>query len=162
MGDTVTVEIVPMQPRHLDALAKLEADNFSQPWSRQGLEAELPNPLALFLVAQARGEAVGYVGCHQAMDQGDIANVVVDARFRRQGVAQALLKSLAEAAQEKGMIQLTLEVRASNLGAIALYEKMGFQCQGIRKGFYSYPREDALVMTWFLPEKGKEYERCCY
>ena len=87
---------------------------------------------------------------HRVLDEGYIANVAVDAAFRRQGVATALLRTLLEDAQIHRLSFVTLEVREGNLAAVSFYRKLGFQEVGRRKGFYTAPQEDAVLMTLFL------------
>jgi ribosomal-protein-alanine N-acetyltransferase len=141
------MQIVPMQPRHLDALARLETLCFSDPWSRASLEAELQNPQALFLVCELRGEPVGYCGLYWVLDEGSIANLAVDPACRRQGVGRALLHALFDFARRQQLLFLTLEVRPSNQAARALYASEGFLPVGRRKNYYRAPVEDALLLT---------------
>ena len=106
----------------------------------------------IFLVAERDGAAVGYVGCQTVLDEGYITNVAVSPDCRRQGVARALLDELKARAVQAGLSFVTLEVRASNAPAIALYEGAGFVRVGVRKNFYTAPTEDAVLMTLFLKE----------
>ena len=94
--------------------------------------------------------AVGYVGMHHILDEGYITNVVVHPAYRRKGVASALLRELEAYAQAHGLTRITLEVRASNQKAIALYEKMGYDEDGVRPGFYDSPKEDARIFSLYL------------
>ena len=88
----------------------------------------------------------GYVGSQTVMDETDMMNIAVDVRYRRQGVAQALVEALAEQLKKAGSRCLTLEVRISNQPAIALYEKLGFAQVGKRPNYYRNPKEDALIL----------------
>lgn len=141
------LEILPMQAGHLAALAELERHCFSRPWSEAALAEELENPAACFLVALAQGDAVGYAGMHRVLDECYLDNVAVDLRWRRRGVATALMRALLDEARQAGAAFVSLEVRAGNAGAIALYEGLGFREEGRRKDFYSAPKEDALILT---------------
>lgn len=146
----MTVE--PMAERHLEEIAALERACFHEPWSVGALREELDNPNNLFLVG-VRGDAVlGYVGCQTVLDEGYITNVAVSPDCRRQGVAAALLAELRRRAEEKALSFVTLEVRASNEPAIALYTGAGYVPVGTRRNFYTHPSEDALLMTCFLKE----------
>ena len=144
--------IVPMHPDHLDSLADLESLAFSTPWSYDALAEELQNPLAVFLVAEDvdAESAVGYLGMHHILDEGFIANLAVHPAYRRQGIARSLLREAQEYAEAHDLARLTLEVRASNVPAIALYEGMGFTRDGIRPGFYDSPKEDAAIYSYYL------------
>lgn len=149
------LKIVPMEERHLDALAELECVCFSSPWTRKGLAAELENPGAVFAVAELDGAVAGYAGMNCVLDECYIDNVAVFPQYRRRGVARALLDRLTGTAKARGASFVTLEARVSNAGAVALYEGLGFREAGRRPGFYSNPTEDALILTKFL-KKTKE------
>lgn len=142
--------IVPMVERHLVALAEIEKACFHAPWSESMLREELDK--GIFLVAERDGQAVGYVGCQTVLDEGYITNVAVSPDARRQGIARALIAKLTDEARAARLAFVTLEVRASNTPAIALYEGAGFGRVGVRKNFYTAPTEDAVLMTLFLKE----------
>ena len=142
------VSIVPMTADHLDELAELERRCFSVPWSRNMLAEELDNALSAFLVAlDESGAVAGYAGLQVVLDEGNILNVAVRPDCRRQGVAGKLLQVFLDFAQGNQLSLLTLEVRASNYPAIALYGSRGFREAGRRRNYYEHPREDALIMT---------------
>ena len=81
------------------------------------------------------------------LDEGYITNVAVRPECRRNGIAQKLLQVFLDFAQAHKLAFLTLEVRASNYGAIALYGSRGFRSVGRRKNYYEHPKEDAIIMT---------------
>ena len=115
------------------------------------LEDALFDPQASFIVAEdEEGNILGYAGLHVILDEGYIDNVAVEPDARRHGVASALLEVLCRFGAAK-LAFLTLEVRASNAPAIALYEKYGFQRAGLRPKYYDKPREDAVIMTREFP-----------
>ncbi len=148
MSEKLCVRIVPMTADHLDEVAELERLCFSDPWSRNMLAEELDNALSAFLVALDSGDrVVGYAGVQVILDEGYIANVAVRPECRRQGVAGKLLQVFLDFAQGNRLAFLTLEVRASNYDAIALYGSRGFRSVGRRKNYYEHPREDAIIMT---------------
>ena len=97
-------------------------------------------------MAEVEGVVVGYVGSESVLDSADIMNVAVSPNYRRQGIAEALINALSDALRAKDIRFLMLEVRVSNMPAIALYEKLGFIVAGRRPRYYSSPREDAYVM----------------
>jgi ribosomal-protein-alanine N-acetyltransferase len=144
--------IVPMHSDHLDALAALESLAFSRPWSYDALAEELQNPLAVFYVAEdvETERAVGYIGMHHILDEGSIANIVVHPGYRRRGIATALLREAINYAENHDITRLTLEVRASNRVAIALYESLGFEKEGVRPDFYDSPKEDAAIYSLYI------------
>ncbi|MBE6964269.1 MAG: ribosomal-protein-alanine N-acetyltransferase [Ruminococcaceae bacterium] len=142
------VHIVPMTAEHLDEVAELERVCFSVPWSRNMLAEELDNLLSAFLVAlDNSGAVVGYAGLQVVLDEGYITNVAVRPDCRRQGIAGKLLQVFLDFAQGNKLAFLTLEVRASNYDAIALYGSRGFRSVGRRKNYYEHPKEDAIIMT---------------
>ena len=148
MEDGMQVRIAPMSGDHLDEVAELERICFSVPWSRNMLAEELENDCAAFLVAlDGQGAVVGYAGLLVVLDEGYITNVAVRPDCRRNGVAKKLLQVFLDFAQGRRLAFLTLEVRASNYGAIALYGGMGFRGMGRRKNYYEHPKEDAVIMT---------------
>lgn len=139
--------IIPMQQRHVAEIAALEAAAFSAPWDAASIRAELENPLALWLVAEGpNGTVLGYVGTQSCFEDADILNVCTAPAARRQGIAEALMRELEVRLPTKGVEKITLEVRASNLPAIRLYETLDYAQVGIRKGYYEKPREDALIL----------------
>ena len=149
MSDTrMHVRIVPMNADHLDEVAELERICFSTPWSRNMLAEELDNMLSAFLVALDDADrVVGYAGVQVILDEGYITNIAVRPECRRQGIAAKLLQVFMDFAKANQLSFLTLEVRASNYDAIALYGSRGFRSMGRRKNYYEHPKEDALIMT---------------
>ena len=143
------VRIVPMTHEHLDEVAALERVCFSDPWSRNMLAEELDNAMSAYLVALDKedGSVVGYAGLLVVVDEGYITNVAVRPESRRAGVAGALLDVFIDFAEGSSLAFLTLEVRASNYGAIALYGSRGFRGVGRRTNYYEHPKEDAIIMT---------------
>ena len=140
-------EIRPMSENDLEASAELEAMCFSTPWSLQAFKDSLDKPdIYLFRVAYLGDELVAQAGLIMSFDEADVVNVAVKPEYRKRGIASGLLYELMRAGSERGVKDYTLEVRAGNHGAIALYENLGFKSEGIRKDFYREPVEDALIM----------------
>ena len=140
------IEIVRMCEGHVSQVAELEKICFSDPWSEKSVASELNNKLALWLVAVDGKRVAGYVGSQTVIDETDMMNVAVHPEYRRQGIAQQLVAELVEQLRSVGSHALTLEVRASNDPAIALYKKLGFLQAGLRKNYYRNPKEDALIL----------------
>ena len=157
MGErTMAVRIVPMKTEHLDAVAELERTCFTVPWSRNAIAEELDNALSAFLVALDEEErVVGYAGLQVVLDEGYITNVAVRPDCRRRGVAGRLLDVFERFAEGNHLAFLTLEVRAGNYAAIALYGRHGYRGVGSRKNYYEHPREDAVIMTREFGEGAK-------
>ena len=135
-----------MTADHVAQVAALEAICFHDPWSENSVGSELTNPLSLWLVALDGDRVAGYVGSQSVMGESDMMNVAVHPDYRRQGIAEKLCLALVDALKEKGNHCLTLEVRASNEPAKALYEKLGFIQVGLRKNYYRNPKEDACIL----------------
>lgn len=148
-----TVSVVPAEEAHLSVLARLEKLCFSSPWSEQALREGLHEPSTVFFTALLGNEPAGYLGMQAPADEGYITNVAVFPEYRRRGAARALLRRAARYAEEKGLRFISLEVRRSNFAAIRLYESEGYRPVGERRNFYSFPTENALIMTKFIPEE---------
>ena len=143
-------EILPMTADKVRAVSELERLCFSEPWSENALLSECENDSALFFVAEENKNVAGYIGMHKVLDECYIANIAVFPEYRRRGIGDKLLSFAEGRARESGCSFISLEVRVSNSGAIALYEKHGYEIQGQRKGFYRNPTEDALIMTKYF------------
>lgn len=145
----MTYQIVSMEEQHIERLAEIERACFHTPWSEDALREELGK--GIFLAAlDEQGVPAGYVGCQTVLDEGYITNVAVCPDHRRRGVAAQLLQALADRAILQKLAFVTLEVRAFNAPAIALYTKAGYVPVGQRKNFYRAPTEDAVLMTWYI------------
>lgn len=142
--DMITIE--KMSREHLSEVASIEEMSFSLPWSLESLELMLTEQ-ASALVALEDGRVLGYVGMMCVLDEGQIINVAVHPDARRRGVGRTLMEAAQTYAKERGIVFLSLEVRESNIAARSLYSSLGWEEQGIRKGFYSHPVENACVMT---------------
>ena len=144
------IKIVNMTEKHIKDLAELEKECFHTPWTEKQLEEELKSEYSLFLVALNDETVAGYVGCQTTIDGGYITNVAVFPNMRGKGIAQKLLFELNNKIKEKELEFITLEVRVSNMPAINLYKKMNYQEVGVRENFYRNPKEDALLMTYYI------------
>lgn len=140
------IRILPMNESHVAAVAALEKICFSSPWSERSVEAELKNPLSCWLVAMEGEKLAGYIGSQTVMGEADMMNVAVDPSCRRQGIGRELVMSLIAALESHEAQSLTLEVRASNHAAIAMYDEIGFTQVGRRPNYYRAPKEDALIL----------------
>ena len=139
-----------MEEMDIPLVAEIEKECFSSPWTEEGLAAETENPSAHFFVLESESTLAAYMGMHIVLDECYIANVAVKRAFRKRGFGRRLVENALAVAKEKGCGFITLEVRISNLAAISLYEKCGFERVGERKNFYTYPTENALIMTKYF------------
>ena len=146
----MNVELRRLETRDLDVVVAIERESYPTPWSRSMFDAELRKPSSLALGAFTDDALVGYAFVSRYVDAWHVMNIAVTDAFRRRGIASALLERLFEVTETDSRRGYTLEVRVSNAGAIALYEKLGFERRGIRRGYYTDNREDALIM-WREP-----------
>jgi ribosomal-protein-alanine N-acetyltransferase len=143
----VNIDLRRLGAGDLDTVEAIERASYPTPWSRSMFAAELRKPSALALGAYLdSGELVGYAFVSRYVDAWHVMNVAVAPEHRRQGVATVLLERLFEVTATDQRRGYTLEVRVSNSGAIQLYERLGFESRGIRRGYYTDNREDALIM----------------
>ena len=136
-------------PADCENIAEIEKLCFAHPWTKEDLIEGFQN-FTHYFVAETEGEVVGYCGMQALSGEGYITNVATLPRYRGMGIATDIISELLKFAVTEGLEFVTLEVRESNLPAINLYSKMGFESVGKRPNFYRDPKEDALLMTKFL------------
>ena len=142
----VALEIRGLQAKDLGAIEAIEQRAYPTPWSRSMFASELAKPTSICLGAFEGVELIGYIINSRYVDAWHVMNVAVDPDHRRQGIASLLLNRLFELTSGRSRRGYTLEVRVSNAGAIKLYEELGFRPRGVRRGYYTDNREDALIM----------------
>lgn len=140
----MSTPVVTLGAAHLAAVTEIETLCFSSPWSEAALGMLLTPPNGGF-AAIVDGAVAGYIGFLGVLDELEVTNVATHPDFRRRGVGRALVSALLDYARREKFLRVTLEVRASNAPAIALYESLGFTPCGTRKGFYTNPREDGII-----------------
>lgn len=132
----------------------IEMDCFSVPWSLDSIEAELINQeKKLYYVIEDTEGVVGYAGAWLVYDEGQITNIAIRPSARRQGFGATLTRALIDECFKRGMHEIFLEVRISNLSALSLYRQLGFTVKGMRKNYYSEPKEDAYIMSLIKEER---------
>lgn len=133
----------------------IEMECFSVPWSLDSIETELLNEdKKLYYVVEDGNGVVGYAGAWLVYDEGQITNIAIRPSARRQGFGAKLTSALIEECFKRGMHEIFLEVRIFNLSALSLYRQLGFTVKGMRKNYYSEPKEDAYIMS-LIKEEGK-------
>jgi [ribosomal protein S18]-alanine N-acetyltransferase len=142
----VAVEIRALRLADLTEVEEIERRAYPTPWSRSMFASELGKPTSICLGAFEGGQLVGYVVNSRYVDAWHVMNVAVDPDHQGRGIARQLLERLFELTAEDQRRGYTLEVRVSNATAIHLYEQVGFEARGIRRGYYADNREDALIM----------------
>lgn len=143
----LAVVVGPMRRRHLRGVLRIEEQVYPRPWSLGLFMSELGQREGrVYLTARVGSTVVGYGGLMLVLDDGHVTTLAVDPRWHRHKLGTRVLLALARGAIDRGAKNLTLEVRASNEPAQALYRAFGFAPAGIRKGYYVETNEDALVM----------------
>jgi [ribosomal protein S18]-alanine N-acetyltransferase len=140
------VDIRPLALGNLNAIEVIERRSYPTPWSRSMFAGELAKPGSLCLGAFEDDRLAGYLITSRYVDAWHVMNIAVSPAFRRRGIATALLEKLFELTDDGSGRGYTLEVRVSNDAAIKLYERLGFTARGLRRGYYTDNREDALIM----------------
>jgi len=144
MADVIIRQAGPADTADIFEIEKL---CFPDPWSKDSIRYELEeNEKAFYLVAEHSGKVVGYMGLWWILDEGHITNVAVRPGYRNRKIAEGIIRVMLEHTIGAGILHHTLEVRRDNQPAINLYEKFGFEVDGVRKGYYQFDGEDALIM----------------
>ena len=143
----VEYSIREMQSNDIADVLKIEQESALSPWSETQFRAELTNTFSKSLIIRKARHIIAFAIVWSAADEIQIANVAISAASRRIGLATFLLQTIIEMARLNGSKTAHLEVRRSNLGAISLYQKIGFEISGIRKNYYTSPKEDAYLMS---------------
>jgi ribosomal-protein-alanine N-acetyltransferase len=143
-----TVQLRRLELSDLDAIDAIERRSYPTPWSRSMFAGELAKPSSMSLGAfdTETGQLVGYLIISRYVDAWHVMNIAVSPEERGRGVASMLLERLFELTVDDARRGYTLEVRISNATAIRLYERLGFESRGVRRGYYTDNREDALIM----------------
>ena len=137
-----------LTPQRFSEVAELEELCFSLPWKESSFSLLLEGKNTAFVaIDEESGRVAAYGGMLAVLDEGQITNVATHPEYRRMGLGERVMQALLEYAESEGLCLISLEVRESNSAAIALYEKLGFLRAGVRKNFYTLPRENAVVMT---------------
>ena len=137
-----------MTVEDLPQLEILEKECFpADPWPKEGFLGYLMKDYALFLVVEEKRQLLGYCGMLLIQDEGDIINIAVHPQRRREGIGHFMLDGMLRISSEMGVKAIHLEVRQGNGTARRLYERMGFVQDGLRKDYYSNPKENAILMT---------------
>ena len=142
------IELRNLKLRDLGAIERIERRSYPTPWSRSMFAGELTKSSSVCLGAHdtEAAELVGYLIISRYVDAWHVMNIAVAPSHRRRGIARGLMERLFEVTVRDARRGYTLEVRVSNRSAIRLYERLGFKARGIRRGYYTDNREDALIM----------------
>lgn len=142
MGKAIVNAQISMMPQ----LIKIEKSSFADPWTEGMLASELTANGAIFRAFVFEEKVLGFCIAHIVHDECEIYNIVSDKNFRQQGIGKALIDDMIDCVKKQGVATIYLEVRSKNEVAISLYRKVGFECCGLRRGYYSSPKDDAVLM----------------
>ncbi len=146
MRPVIHYRIRKMESGDIPIVSEIERNSFPSPWSELSFRSELRNPMTECIVADASGEIIGYLCVSMVLDEAHLLTFGVSPLWRRRGVGRSMMVYILDMLRGSGIRNLFLEVRPSNQPAIRLYESLGFSRIGLRRGYYSFPREDAIVM----------------
>ena len=141
----MSFELIPTGKNHIESIAELEKMCFSVPESKKSLEESLQSDMALYFTAFSDGAFVGYITSYVSFDTADILSIAVAEEHRRKGFGRMIMLGFIGECKKRGIARITLEVRQSNSAAKGLYESIGFFAVGKRKGYYTLPKEDAVL-----------------
>lgn len=151
-----------MEYDDITAVADIERESFSDPWSENAFYAHLSLSYSRSFVVRFLGKPVGYICCEHLIDEMSLLNIAVDKVMRRRHIAEKLMTMMTDICRYMGCVLFTLEVRESNTSAQVLYNKFGFRNEGKRKDYYTKPKEDAYIMTKYFVEENLLNENTGY
>ena len=131
----------------INSIVDLERKTFTDAWTEQSIQGTFLQNQAFIVVGEMDDQIVGYCIMYYVLDEGEIARIAVDGSQRRQGIGRKILDEVKKACLEKGISRILLDVRESNTSARDFYESYGFQVDGVRKNFYDFPKENAILMS---------------
>jgi len=150
MSSVHKFSIAQMKLEDLDQIMAIEKVSFPTAWPRQVFEIELKSPRSFTRVSKIGDKVIGYVVAWTVYDEGHILNIAVHPEFRRMGIGEELMTDCLDYFSKRRSKYALLEVRVSNIGAIKMYEKLGFKSIGNRRGYYNDTGEDAIVMMYTI------------
>lgn len=140
------MKILKLNESYIGQMAEIENACFASPWSADSFKSAFSAGHTSFFGAVYEDKLIAYAGLQHLYGEGAVTNVGVLPEYRRRGAGLAVMKALLEFAKEQKLEFVSLEVRESNLPAVSLYEHLGFERLGVRRGFYSSPKENAVIM----------------
>ncbi len=140
------IYIREIYPDDIPEIIGIERLSFSTPWSESSFYSEIYNKYSIARVAELNGIIAGYISARHIADECHLLNMAVRPDYRRYGIATMLLKNIIEKLRDSGCRFFFLEVRESNYAARRLYEKFGFKIIDLRKNYYVYPDDNAVIM----------------
>ncbi|TVY08410.1 ribosomal protein S18-alanine N-acetyltransferase [Paenibacillus cremeus] len=155
IGDHL-LEFRPMRMEDIPTICQIEQESFTTPWTAGAFQNELTNnQFARYIVLECEGIIAGYGGMWLIMEEAHVTNIAIREHYRGRKLGERLLKEMQRTSSFYGALKMTLEVRASNFVAQRLYEKLGFHSVGLRRGYYTDNKEDAIIMWADLPRTAR-------
>jgi len=139
-------KIFPMDEFSIMSILNISQLSFAISWSLESLQSELDNKFARYVVLKSGNSIIGYGGMWVILDEAHITNVAIHPEARGQGGGDIIVEALFRICRKQKVTAITLEVRSSNFKAINLYEKYGFEKEGVRRHYYEDNKEDAVIM----------------
>jgi ribosomal-protein-alanine N-acetyltransferase len=139
-----------MEEEDVEKVLQIERSVFPNPWPALAFLSELRVPVSRSFVLEKSGELIGYIIYRVVKEEMHVLNIAIRPDWQGKGYGKRLMKWAMERERKEGVKYVTLEVRKSNIKAIRLYEKLGFQKLRVIKNYYMQPVEDAVVMIKFL------------
>lgn len=141
----MNLKIRKLEESDLSEVLEIAKQSFSIPWSLNSFKNELSNPHSILKVAELNGKIAGYIVVRKILDEAELLSIAVKPELRRKGIATALIEDVLDEIKNS-VKSCFLEVRVSNTQAISFYEKKGFKKIGLRRKYYLFPEEDAIIM----------------
>lgn len=151
-----------MEYSDISAVSDIEQSSFSDPWSENSFYAHISLEYSRSFVVTFLDKPVGFICCEHLIDEMSLLDIAVDEKMRNRGIAERLITLISDLCTYLDVLVLMLEVRESNIPAQNLYKKLGFKNEGVRKGYYSKPKEDAYIMTKYFVKEELMNENTCY
>jgi len=144
----IKIDMKQMEEKHVDSVMEIESASFGKyHWSANSFISEINNKLAHYYAAtDENGKVICYCGFWDILGEGHITTFAVREEYRKQKIAEQMMLFIFEKAKQLDIKWFTLEVRVSNLPALNLYQKYGFETIGTRERYYQDNNEDALIM----------------
>ena len=143
----IDLKLVPVSKEHIDNICEIENESFCDPWNKQFFLELIDSPIAVCYAAVTKSGVSGYIITYHIADEIQILNIAVKRSERNKQIATNLFDVIFDYAEAGNAEKFTLEVRPSNTAAAALYKKLGFEIDGLRKNYYTRPKEDAILMS---------------
>lgn len=146
------ISVRPAEYEDIDAILRIAENNCFNPWNRRQFETEIGQDYSHLYFAEIDGKPAGFIDMHIVSLDAHINEIAVAKDYRGRGAGRKLVQSCTERAEKAGCAEITLECRKANSNALSFYKALGFSDTGVRRRFYSFPEDDAVIMSMELRE----------